>query len=352
MPKTTIIDQVKLGWHKLSGGYNKPERIFWWLELICNLRCNHCDIGKKTLLAKFRPAMTLEKKKEVINRLSAWIGGPFSLSFIAGEPFLHQDIFETVSAASAVGATTSLTTNGTLISSPVRANQIVNSGLSFIAVSLDSINPDYHDKSRGVPGTWEKATKSIEYILKTKRILKRTNPVVYVNSIVMRDNLNDLIELIKWVKQKGVDGITFQPIANVDFFAGGGGGANWFQKSPLWPDTKQALAFVDTLQTMKSDGFPMIKNSLKDFDQFRMYFQDPVSFGKAEACTGELKSLLITHDGYVKMCPSSHENFGHVLRDDLKMMWNSQQAWRARKHIYECESQCKILANNKENFYF
>lgn len=345
-----ILDRLKRS--LLRQSYPKPERVFWWLEFICNLRCSHCDIGKKTLLAKFRPVLTLEQKFEVINRISSWIGRPYSLSFIAGEPFLHQDIFEVLSFAAEKGARTSLTSNGTLISSPIRARRVVESGLSFIAVSIDSINPIYHDKSRGIPGTWKKATKTVKYLLEARNRLHRDNPLVYINSIIMKDNLDDLVKLTRWAKKMKVDGITFQPIASTDFFSGDGtAGPYWFKNSPLWPKLDDVLRFVGTLKEMKRLGYP-IKNSEKDFASFRSYFSDPVAFGKAEACMGELKSMLVTHDGFVKMCPESYESFGHILRSNLDQMWHSQQANRARKHIYECESQCKILANNKEDFYF
>lgn len=332
--------------------FPKPERVFWWWESICNLRCDHCDIGKKTMLAKFRPTLTLDKKKEVIKKVSEWIGKPYSLSFIAGEPFLHQDMMDILSYASQLGAKTSVTSNGTLIATPYQAKKVVMSGLNFIAISLDSISPKFHNQSRGKPLVWEQAVKAIFSLQKMKKILKKPHPIIYVNSIIMKDNLDDLIALVRWVKKNHIDGITFQPIATTDFFEGSTNeGSFWYKTSPLWPDTSKVLRFVDRLEKMKQEGYP-IQNSKKDFEGFRLYFKDPVAFGKAEPCMGELKSMMITHDGFVRMCPESFENFGHVLRQNLDELWSSQQAARARKHIYECESQCKILANNKENFYF
>lgn len=332
--------------------YPKPERVFWWWEPICNLRCNHCDIGKRTILAQLRPAQTLDQKKEVLKKISEWIGKPYSLSFIVGEPFLHVEMLDILQVASTYKAITSLTSNGTLISTPYQARRVVRSGLNFIAISLDSLTAGIHNESRGRKLVWEQAVKAIVAIQAAKKELQSSTPTLYVNSIIMKSNIHELVKLIKWVKKYKIDGITFQPIATTDFFAGSGSdGPYWYKTSPLWPDTTEVLTFVDTVEKMQQQGYP-IKNSKKDFEHFRMYFRDPVSFGKAEPCIGELKSMMVTHDGFMRMCPESHENFGHVLRQDLDTMWSSQQAFRARKHIYECESQCKILANNKEDFYF
>src|SRR5687768_17302855 len=115
----------------------RPERVFWWWEQICNLNCNHCDIGRRTESYRLDSALSLEQKREVVRRLSRWLGPSYSLSFIAGEPFLHRDMIDVLAFASSHGAVTSVTTNGTLLASRSRARQVVESGLAFMAVSID-----------------------------------------------------------------------------------------------------------------------------------------------------------------------------------------------------------------------
>lgn len=330
----------------------KPERVFWWWEQICNLSCNHCDIGNGTESYRLRPALDLEKKKRVVDKLAGWLGPGYSLSLIAGEPFLHREIFDVLAHASASGAVTSLTTNGTLIATKNRARQVVESGLAFMAVSIDSLDPRFHDETRGKPGTFAQAMRAIEHVRETREALGRKNPVVYVNSIVMRGNHDELLRLSDWCKEQGIEGHTFQPIATTDFFQGREHqGDHWFQKSELWPDPKQTLALVDELEARRAAGYP-IKNGDADFAAWRTYFRDPTELAKTASCEGELKTLLVTETGDVKMCPNTPEAFGSILEDDLDWMWSSPAAGRARAHVYECDSQCKILANNKEDFYF
>lgn len=332
--------------------YNKPKKVWWWLELICNLRCNHCDIGRKTLMKKFKPALTMENKKLVIDKLHKWLGDRFSLSFIAGEPFLHRDMFDILSYAHQKKIVTSVTSNGTLISTPKEAEKVVTSGLDFIALSLDSFESKIHDDSRGRKGVRDQIFLAVKNIKKAQKKYQLKNPTIYINSIIMRDNLEELPKLVKWVKKEKIDGITFQPIANPDMFGGSGKkGDLWFKNSQLWPDTKLVLSILDQLKKMRECGYP-IKNSDKDFEKFRKYFISPLTFAQGPPNKGELESISITHDGLIKMCPSVHENFGSIFKDDLDEMWHSKIADKARDHIMSCKSQCKILANNKEDFYF
>ncbi|MFO0565756.1 MAG: radical SAM protein [Polyangiaceae bacterium] len=330
----------------------KPERVFWWWEQICNLSCNHCDIGQRTESYRLKSALSLGQKREVIEKLSAWLGSGYSLSLIAGEPFLHKDIFDVLLTAHEHGAVTSLTTNGTLLATQTRARHVVESGLSFMAVSIDSMEPEFHDRTRGKPGTWAQAMKAIRYVREAREALGVKNPVVYLNSIVMRDNYDELLRLSDWCKAEGIEGHTFQPIATKEFFKGKEDqGDHWFLTSDLWPDPKRTLELVDELERRKHAGYP-IQNSEADFASWRTYFRDPTEFARSASCEGELKSLLVTETGHVKMCPSTRENFGSILEDDLDRMWSSPAAGRARAHVYECDSQCKILANNKDDFYF
>lgn len=330
----------------------KPERIFWWWEQICNLSCNHCDIGRRTKSFRIEPALGLEQKREVLRRLARWLERPFSLSFIAGEPFLHRDLLDVVAFAAEHRATTSVTTNGTLTATRERAERVVASGLSFIAVSVDSLDPEYHDASRGKAGTWTLAMNTIRHIREARERLGSATPRLYVNSIVMRDNLAGLLALSDWCRAEGIEGHTFQPVATTDFFmASRPQGDRWFAQSPLFPRRDAALEFVAELERRKAAGF-RIENSDNDFRKFRAYFRDPIAFGHEESCESELQTLLVTQDGHVKMCPNTRESFGHVLKDDLDALWSGRAAARARDHVYECVSQCKILANTKEDFYF
>lgn len=330
----------------------KPNRVFWWLKPICNLNCNHCNIGRNTDLHNFQPTLNLEEKKEVINRISKWIKKPYSLSFVAGEPLLHKDILPLLKHAKTKNAITSIVSNATLINTENMAEKIVDSNLDYLSLSLDSLSAEIHDQTRGQKGVRDRVFKAIELVKAARKKLKKNNPQIYINSIIMSNNLEELIKLIKLSKTNKIDGITFQPIANPDMFGVGKKmGERWFEKSKLWPNKAEVLAFIDKLISMQKKGYP-IKNSSNDLEKFKRYFNDPISFGIQEDNSGEYTSMTVIDDGHVKMCPSEIKTLGNILHEDLEKIWNSKKADQAKEHIKNCKSQCKILANNKEDFYF
>lgn len=331
----------------------KPDRVLWIFPLICNLRCNHCDIGKLTLTGKGgkrSDGLSIEENKLVAKRVGEWIGQRYSLSFIAGEPLMHADMLEIIKYASKYNAVCSLTSNGTLIQTAKVAEDIVNSDLAYLALSLDGVKAKTHDTSRGVVGVRDKVYKAVELLIDAKKKLKKNNPKIYINAIIMKDNLEELREMIKWAKSVGVEGITFQPLASMEYFSGKSkNGGRWYVDNPQWPETDRVLKLVDDMEEMKKNGYPL-QNSEADFARFRQYFKDPVKFGSTNVCVGSLKTLVITPKGQAKVCMS--KNLGDLLTGDIQAIWNSLGSHVARWKISQCEAQCKILACNKDDFYF
>ena len=331
----------------------KPKKILWIFPLMCNLQCNHCDIGKLMMSGKGgKPSdgLGLKENQKIIDRLSQWVDKPYSLSFIAGEPLMHMDMLETVKYATEKGAITSLTSNGTLIQSEEMAEKIVKSKLEYIALSLDSLDAKIHDQSRGVLGTHQKVMKAVKLLQEAKSKLKSQTPKIYINAIIMKGNLGEIRGMIKWSKKIKIDGITFQPIASKEFFSSKSEhGGRWYINSPMWPAYKDVISLIDYMEEMKKEGYPL-QNSKGDFIRFRQYFKDPTKFGKMNICVGSLETLVISPKGLASVCMS--EPLGNILTDDLNQIWFSQQSEKAKRRISKCGAQCKILACNKDDFYF
>lgn len=333
----------------------KPDRVFLWFPEVCNLNCTHCSIGKNTRLGLYEEnKLSVDNMRLILNKLDNWIGKKYALSFIAGEPFFHKNILEFISCAKKSLAITSVTSNGTLINNSRIARDIVNSGLDYIALSIDGwFGSSIHDLTRGGTKNGEilKAVINAVNLLKVaKENINSNTPKIFVNSIIMRDNLSDLVKIVEWSKNENLDGITFQPIASDEFF-NGKDNFNWFRISNLWPDFHQVSSFLDFLMEKKNSGYP-VKNSKNDFLRFKRYFKNPIDFAKSEVCGVSSGLMTIVNDGTIKICPGLGDGLGNILTDDLNTIWRCRAAFDMRYRVSNCKFQCKILANNKKDFYF
>ncbi len=122
----------------------------------CQSRCVHCSAG---LLKSKRSELDTEQWKRVLNDLTA-MGVP-RLHLSGGEPLLKDGIEEIVRYASSMGMVVFLETNGYLLDESTLW-RLKKAGVSSIDISLDSVEPEVHDRLRGLKGSFVKAIEALK----------------------------------------------------------------------------------------------------------------------------------------------------------------------------------------------
>jgi len=77
-----------------------------------------------------------------------------------GNPLLRKNIDEIIEYASRYFFTT-VYDNGSLATEKIEALRHAN----FVAISIDSLNPNKNDSMRGVKGAWKRAMEAVERLL-------------------------------------------------------------------------------------------------------------------------------------------------------------------------------------------
>ncbi len=133
-----------------------PLMVVWNLTQACNLRCRHCY-----QCATPRPApdeLTLEERLRVVDQMGA-AGVPF-LAIAGGEPLVSKDLWPILERARRRGIHVSLATNGTLLTKDV-VERLIDAGVKYVEVSIDSFVPEEHDRFRGQRGAWSRSIQGI-----------------------------------------------------------------------------------------------------------------------------------------------------------------------------------------------
>jgi len=286
-----------------------------------------------------------DKVEAVFKKLKRWLG-PFRLAFTGAEPLIHPEILEIVKIGSQLDIYTIMVSNGQVITER-KAEEIITSGLNVLNISLDGYRPETHDYIRGVPGTYRRATQALDRVLEARK-KQGGSPVLYVNTIVMKRNLDELADLVKWTAEKGYDGIHFQALESKHVFGGMESyNPEWFTKDPLWPSQQPRVAkTITALQKLQHQGYP-IKSSRKEMEDFKAYFKNPIAFArKYKFCYTGVNNFSIAVNGDVHLC-FSMKPVGNVLEQDPKKIWYGLQAKMRRQAIRQCQRSCRILACNK-----
>lgn len=320
--------------------FNKPTSIYLAITDECIMRCQMCDMWK---LHDGDGALTTEQKINIIVQVFNWLG-PFRLSFTGGEPLKKLDeLCRLARYCADRGIITSTNTAGLLLREKT-LDKIVDSGLSLLLISLDSLREDIHDVVRGRPGTCKTIMRAIEYLAKRRGKMR-----VATRAVISRHNIGEIVSMVKWAKDVGLDGIGFHPLeakalfGNIDEFKFG-----WQKEHPMWPeDHNEVTSVLEQIIELKKAGYP-VDTPTYDLESYKAHYRDPSINGNKQCCYVGVKNFIIDIYGNVKLCFSMN-SIGNVLTSPVHEIWRSREARRLRQKISLCKASCGILACNRRS---
>lgn len=318
----------------------KPLDILCDITYRCNLKCPTCF---RWTSKPDENELGLKDWENIILTLRKWIG-PFNLAFGGGEPFMKKGILDIIRLASKNGIVTSVVSNGSLIDKGL-AREIVSSGLGAVSLSLNSLTPEIHNKTRGTDTSFDDVVSAIEN-LRERKGLRLT-----VSTTVMRANINDLIRLVEFVKSNRLDGINFQPLMEASIYPtfNKEGKSDKVASGKLYPELRKNMGDVDNvfnrLISMKKAGYP-INNSVKQLRYTAKYLKDSANPEILDVkCKIGSKNLFIDPFGNVRLCMIM-KPIGNIATESPQKIWSSQNAQRQRKNIRTCQKACRLLNCN------
>jgi MoaA/NifB/PqqE/SkfB family radical SAM enzyme len=269
--------------------------------------------------------------KAIIKKMLRWYG-PFHFTLSGGEPLLRSDICELIAYAASAGCYASLITNGLLLTDR-RIDSLINAGLEHLTISLNGINADTHNFTRGVHGAFEKIQKAVPALHNYNERLS-----ISVATTIMGYNCHELAELVQWVSDQRFNGIKFQTL----FFETGNRDyqKKWYDQSVLWYPKKGS--YSDTIQELidlKKNGAPIL-NSENQLNYFIKYFQNPDKLIDLDCKIG-IHGFFVEPDGDAYLC-YLFDPIGNLIQHAPEKIWNSKQAKTVRSQIKRCRLNCRL----------
>lgn len=138
-----------------------------------------------------------------------------SLKMIAlvgeGEPLIHKRFFDMVRVAKERGIRVSTISNGSAFSQSV-IKKICDSGLDYISISIDSVDPETFAQSR-IDGDLNKVCAGIERLAKYRNENGFKYPVIGLKGTLFTHTRDEMPLILSEAKKRGVDVVeAFQPL--------------------------------------------------------------------------------------------------------------------------------------------
>lgn len=305
---------------------SKPLHVSIQPNETCNAKCLMCNcwLEKNDYLES-------EEIIDVLAQLRKLNKGSFFVQIAGGEPFLFKGIYDIFSYCAQNDIISKVSTNGISLTEK-HCDRIIDSGLPFLSVSLDSHLPEIHDKFRGKEKTLEKAVKGIRYLAENGHL------TLGVTSILMKDNLSTFQESVEYFLNLPIHRLLIQPIRVPDSSIGM---KNWNQYEYWVNDLDRLKKFIQYLLEKKKANEKII-NTEQDIRDWYRYFDNPSSFGneKRKKCQIGYDTLAITYKGDVQYSCGKYGAIGNIKRDRIEDIWYSAKAQQTRDQMTQCTFPC------------
>jgi radical SAM protein with 4Fe4S-binding SPASM domain len=258
------------------------------------------------------------------------------VQFSGGEPFVRKDAIEIFEYCNSINLSYGITTNFTILPGDM-AERLVRAHPFNINISLDGMNPETHDNSRGVKGTFVKVINNIDKILKEMSEQNKKLRLI-IKTTVMKSNLDQLEDIVQFAREKGLAGVNFQPIFK---WPGTESGEMWIT------DLDRLREISHKLVDMKKKGFPILSPE-RDLLSWESHFRDElVQEQERGKCVVGIKNYDILPDGDVYLCRTLNSKIGNLTESKPSEIWNSKAAEHERERILKCKKLCLATCQTK-----
>jgi len=279
----------------------------------CNLRCEHCFTNSPKG-DHVKEVLSPEKIYEIADQADEL--GIFEWDLQGGELLLQPDLlFEVIEAIRPSRFYLYLTTNGYFLDAPM-AERLAKAGVNRVSVSIDSMDPEEHDRFRGRKDSWRRAMEALEHV-------KNAGMAPYMNITV--GHYNALSEDVKMLMEYSKDK-RYTTLVNVATPAG-----MWHQMSEIMVDDEDKAHLIEMRKKYKN----VLRNLWDPFDR---------NYEAVLGCN-TVNRLYVTPIGDVLACPYVHIKIGNVFENTLKEI--SDFGFRI-KYFREHSSKC--LAGEDQDF--
>ena len=293
--------------------WGKPTTLSIEPTTSCNLRCPECPSG---LRAFSRPTGMLDEElfEKVVQQSKkhlTWLH-----LYFQGEPFLHPNFSKLVTLASKNGIFTSTSTNAHYLSER-RVDEILESGLKQLIVSMDGISQEVYEKYR-IGGNLKKVQEGISLMVRKRKDVKKSYPRIVLQFLVTGQNEHQIPSLKSWADQIGVDELQLK--------------------------TTQIYRF--------ENGSELIPSDLK----YARYIPDGKGKWKLKKkienkCWRMWQGAVVTWDGKVVPCcfdKDAKHVMGSFEKESLASIWKSNKYQQFRSQLLQGRDQIDICKNCTE----
>ena len=274
----------------------------------CNLKCAHCYLDAGARAAGDADELSTAEVETVLDQIAA-LSQETMVVLTGGEPLLRPDLESIARHGAGLGLMVVVGTNGTPLDQK-RVASLQAAGVAGVGISLDSLDPAYHDCFRGRPGAWAKTMAAID-------ACRRAGLCFQLHFSVTEENADQLDAMIGFAREAGA------MVLNVFFLVCTGRGES---VTNISAETYEAVlrrltraARAETKLIVRAKCAPHFKRLAVQLDPT---WPITAAYGyDAGGCLAGSRYCRVGPDGTVTPCPYMETAVGSVRAQDFGTIW-------------------------------
>lgn len=312
----------------------------------CNLRCRMCPVQFRETGRPGQPRAFMDF--DVFTRLIDQFPDMRELHLQGlGEPMLHPRFFDMVRLAAGRGILVSSNTNMTVMTED-HAQACVESGLGVLCVSLDGASAQTFEAIR-IKARFASVLRNLRRVVAAKQASASARPDLSLTAVVMRENLEELPQLVRLAHAEGIDALSVQHLCHD------------FGESSLPARYRPMRAFVDAQTLLNEDPGRVaffFDAARAESERLGVSLRLPGVQPRAhppgtpgrQRCDWPWNASYISYDGKAMPCcmvaTPDRIHFGDMAQDGVAAVWNNRayQHFRDRLSSEDPPEVCRSCA--------
>lgn len=297
----------------------KPRYLILRVTENCNSRCITCNAWKN----RYDDELTTEEMRDILRQCRDC--GIDGVRLTGGEPLVRTDIADIVRECDSLGfRDIYIGTNGLLLEE--KAEELIENGVTHFGVSIDGIGKT-NDVIRGVSDAYKRSVEGINLVKAIKKEKGLKLPAVSVFTTILKQNIDQIPEIIKACKKLGVRWGFNLLDANIHLFEG------IDAPNLVVQDEKKIDGIMDYLKKLRR-RLPKVIYACEHVIEFaRDYLKNNQRAHQVPCILGYYKLLVRSHGEIYPGCPILG-SIGNFRKDKLADVLKSKEYREYAERMY------------------
>lgn len=305
---SAVLDKVRRNFRDINYAQalvrafdDRPMQCSLYVTDNCNLDCGYCTEYDNSV-----PHPSLEQLQTWVRKIREL--GTERIALVGGEPLMHPDIVALVRFCKGLGMSTSLTTNGFLLTKQLVAD-LAEAGLGVMQISIDRVTPSPVTK------------KSLKTVERKLELLEDSKIKLHLTGVICADTLDECEQVLEF-------GLSRDIPTEIRLVHAGPDGM-----MRVDPGERARLrGILEKMIARKQQGEKV--HTTRALLDYQIGLLDGRDMTQEWVCAGGFKLFFVSAKGKFFEC-----SMRHTERDIMDMTLEDLKAYHRRK---ECQNGCGV----------